>query len=435
MLDFVRRSFDRSSTSSAKVRNLLDGGGASANESADGGELATEEEQSSPPVLAMTSTSFSKKAGKYILRAEGGLLHVDPRKLNGSVDSRVGQVGAATILNFRDKRIGMVSPVVLDLDGDGVELRSRKGADARFDMDGDGIRDDTGWVGRNDGLLVIDRNGDGRITSASEISFLTENPAATSDLDALSALDSNRDNLIDASDRRFSELKLWVDRNGNGVSDEGELKSLGDHGIQSISLSARSAASTAKLGSNMLLATSTFTRTDGSVGTVGDVALAFRPSARPQANGGEPAPDDVPSNVKDEDHRDLEQTLSHIDAGTRPFTFPSAPHFTSQNFDGSLRQAPTAIELRAQEGQVGELGVGGLETAASLLPIEASDPELGYRNRIEVANARLIQALSAFGEAAPMAEFSKQPMLDAVDRPEWLTVASLPSVSKLLAIS
>lgn len=52
-----------------------------------------------------------------------------------------------------------VSPLVLDLDGDGVETI---GTDSKvyFDHDKNGFSENTGWVGKDDGLLVRDINGD-----------------------------------------------------------------------------------------------------------------------------------------------------------------------------------------------------------------------------------------------------------------------------------
>jgi hypothetical protein len=41
----------------------------------------------------------------------------------------------------------MISPLVLDLDGDGVELTALEGSAAFFDLDGDGFAEQTGWVG------------------------------------------------------------------------------------------------------------------------------------------------------------------------------------------------------------------------------------------------------------------------------------------------
>jgi hypothetical protein len=237
-----------------------------------------------PPALAIASHSFDRKAKKYRIEARDGSLFVNLKKQSGSVDARANSVGPAIILNFKNVGVGLLSPVILDLDGDGIDLKSRKKSQARFDMDGDGTLDDTGWVGKGDGILVIDRNNDGLITSASELSFLTERPNATSDLNALGALDSNRDGFISSADARFGELKVWIDSNDNGVTDQGELKTLTELGISEISLAARNNSATVKPGQNIIIATSTFKRTDGTTGTLGDVALAFDPSStRPRA--------------------------------------------------------------------------------------------------------------------------------------------------------
>jgi hypothetical protein len=47
-------------------------------------------------------------------------------------------------------------PVVLDLDGSGIDITNRTDSTVYFDVDGDGYREQTAWAGPNDGLLVID---------------------------------------------------------------------------------------------------------------------------------------------------------------------------------------------------------------------------------------------------------------------------------------
>lgn len=60
------------------------------------------------------------------------------------------------------------SPIILDLDGDGIETIGVN-AGAYFDHGGDGFAEQTGWVGADDGLLVWDRNSDGRINDGKEL--------------------------------------------------------------------------------------------------------------------------------------------------------------------------------------------------------------------------------------------------------------------------
>ncbi|HEX8306932.1 MAG TPA: hypothetical protein VF645_00760 [Allosphingosinicella sp.] len=228
--------------------------------------------------IDLRDRSFDRKRGKYQITAQGGQLFVAPVKAKGALDPGSGRIEAATLLNFKGKTIGMLAPIILDLDGDGVEMVARGKSKARFDMDGDGTRDDTGWAGKGDGFLVIDRDNDGLITGAAELSFLSEKPGARSDLEALAALDSNRDRKIDATDLRFGELKVWVDGNRNGITDAGELRTLQDLNIASIDLAGAATQQSVKPGQNILLATGSFTLADGTVRSLGDAALAFKPS-------------------------------------------------------------------------------------------------------------------------------------------------------------
>jgi Ca2+-binding RTX toxin-like protein len=229
------------------------------------------------PLLTVQNESFDRKASKYKITIAGGAMTLGLKKAKGSVDPRAGALGAATMLSFKGQTIGMLSRIILDLDGDGVEMKSIKKSKAMFDMNGDGVLDDTGWTGKGDGFLVIDRNNDGLITSASELSFASENLDARSDLEALAALDNNGDRVLNKDDARFKELKVWVDANSNGTTEAGELKTLEELGITEISLSGRAIEGTAKIGDNVLISTATFKRSNGSVGTLGNVALAFKP--------------------------------------------------------------------------------------------------------------------------------------------------------------
>ncbi|QTX27370.1 bacteriocin [Xylella fastidiosa] len=86
--------------------------------------------------------------------------------------------------NSRDER----DPLVLDLDGDGIETVAA-GKHILFDHDGDGIKHASGWVKPDDGFLVLDRNGNGRIDDGSELfgadTILANGHKATSGFEAL----------------------------------------------------------------------------------------------------------------------------------------------------------------------------------------------------------------------------------------------------------
>jgi hypothetical protein len=119
---------------------------------------------------------------------------------------------------------------VLDLDG--IELSALAGSTVHFDYDGDGLAERTGWVCADDGILVIDRNGNGAVDGGAELFGSTTQDGFA----VLETFDSNGDGKIDASDTGFSELRVWRDLNQNGIADAGELQTMADVGISSISL-------------------------------------------------------------------------------------------------------------------------------------------------------------------------------------------------------
>ncbi|WP_177198552.1 hypothetical protein [Novosphingobium sp. CF614] len=231
------------------------------------------------PEITFQQSKWGGKAAHYRLVGASDGAHVVPRDAKGVIAASAGLIEPAAILDFGNGEVGMISGIIVDLDGDGLEARRRTKTRAHFDMDGDGKADDTGWVSGGDGLLVIDRDGDGSITDVSEISFLSEKEDAKSAWDGLGVLDNTRDGKVNASDARFGELKVWKDANGNGVTDEGELKSLSNMGITEISLANTAAGEAARLGRNLALSTAIFTCDNGVTATIGNVAFAFEPGS------------------------------------------------------------------------------------------------------------------------------------------------------------
>ncbi|MCL4677733.1 MAG: type I secretion C-terminal target domain-containing protein [Alphaproteobacteria bacterium] len=159
------------------------------------------------------------------------------------------------------------SPLVLDLDGDGIELVALNINDpgAFFDLDNDGFSEATGWVSADDGLLARDVNENGRIDDASELFGST----STDGFAILSILDSNGDLVINQNDIAFSELLIWQDANGDGISQSEELNDLAHYGIVSIDLSGI-APSTSVIAGNQISHSSTFTYENGSHGAIVD---------------------------------------------------------------------------------------------------------------------------------------------------------------------
>ncbi|MBF0804236.1 MULTISPECIES: calcium-binding protein [unclassified Neisseria] len=181
--------------------------------------------------------------------------------------------------NFnRDGKYHIVDPLVLDLDGDGIETVGTQGyAGALFDHDKDGIRTSTGWAAADDGLLVIDRNSDGLINNGGELfgdsTVLKDGSNAAHGYAALAEFDTNSDGLIDNKDEKFADLKIWRDLNQDGVSQEGELFTLESLGIQSLDLAYQNTDIRLDNG-NTIAQKGSYTLSDGRKREMGDLLLA-----------------------------------------------------------------------------------------------------------------------------------------------------------------
>lgn len=178
------------------------------------------------------------------------------------------------------------SPLILDLDGDGVETISSKNG-VFFDHDGNGFAEKSGWVGKDDGLLVWDRNGNGQIDNGSEL-FGNQTHAggaagvqAANGFLALKALDQNNDGTVDSSDSAFASLRVWVDRNSDGKLQANELLTLNEAGVRSLNVAyaepgkvdANGAVNKSVIDAsgNQHRQTGSFTRADGTEASMNDV--------------------------------------------------------------------------------------------------------------------------------------------------------------------
>jgi len=122
-----------------------------------------------------------------------------------------------------------------------------------------------GWVSPDDGFLVWDRNGNGRVDDITEMF----GNATQSGFQALSLYDTNRDGKIDAFDDVFKNLKVWQDRDGDGRTDEGELMTLDEAGIKAINLNTQK--TNINQGGNEITEVGTVEHTDGTKTQAGNV--------------------------------------------------------------------------------------------------------------------------------------------------------------------
>ncbi|MBY3268389.1 hypothetical protein HFO05_07155 [Rhizobium laguerreae] len=151
------------------------------------------------------------------------------------------------------------------MSGNGLSVESLSTSSKFLDLDGDGYQHRTAWAGTGTGVLVIDADADGKISRSKEFAFTEWDSSATSDLEALKhVFDTNANGKLDSGDTQWSKFRVEVN---------GQLVTLDSLGITSIDLTPKGSGQTFEDGS-AITGTTTFTRADGSTGTVGDAKLA-----------------------------------------------------------------------------------------------------------------------------------------------------------------
>ncbi|MDV7438139.1 hypothetical protein R4447_16460, partial [Acinetobacter baumannii] len=220
-------------------------------------------------VAGLVYNIYENKYGSYTLNDVGNYWFDAFNKNNSSM----------SLNNDGVKKYHIYDPVILDLDGDGIEtIAANKWAGVLFDHDNDGIRTSTGWVGSDDGILVLDRNGDGIINDGSELFgdsvTLKDGSQASNGYVALAEFDSNGDGKVNAEDTNFEQLKVWRDLNQDGVSQANELFGLTELEIQSLNLN-HTNTDTALGNDNILAQTGSFVTLDGQSHIMGDVNFSF----------------------------------------------------------------------------------------------------------------------------------------------------------------
>ncbi|HEU5138324.1 MAG TPA: hypothetical protein VFU13_24470 [Steroidobacteraceae bacterium] len=140
---------------------------------------------------------------------------------------------------------GGCSPIVIDLDNKGINL-GQAGVGVYFDVNADGLRDHVQWVRRDgdEAFLAIDRSGNGRIDDGSELfgvgtPMILESRNAPNGFVGLAQYDSrqlggNDDGYISEADAIWPQLRLWTDRNADGVSTTDEMRTLGGTGLTAL---------------------------------------------------------------------------------------------------------------------------------------------------------------------------------------------------------
>ncbi|HMF16499.1 MAG TPA: tetratricopeptide repeat protein [Gemmataceae bacterium] len=143
------------------------------------------------------------------------------------------------ILEDRIKKMRMVprpvTPIVIPLrDGLSAGDLVDPSATVAFDADGSGLKRKWTWITKDAGWLVIDPRGTKKITSGLQLfGNVTFWMFWDNGYQALSALDANGDGWL--TGKELDGLAIWHDKNGDGICDPGEVKSLAEWGIVALS--------------------------------------------------------------------------------------------------------------------------------------------------------------------------------------------------------
>jgi hypothetical protein len=167
------------------------------------------------------------------------------------------------------------SPIVVDVSGDGIALSAAAdGVD--FDIKGTGTRDRLAWTRENsdDAWLALDRNGNNTIDTGAELfGNYTPQPDASdkngflalAEFD-LTANGGNGDGIVDSRDSVFASLRLWQDKNHNGISEPEELKELSSLNVKAFQLDFKESKRTDRYGNEFRYRAKVQDSKAGSVG-------------------------------------------------------------------------------------------------------------------------------------------------------------------------
>jgi hypothetical protein len=137
------------------------------------------------------------------------------------------------------------SPIIVDTAGEGFHLTGLAGG-VRFRNTPDEAEIQMSWTDArfHNAWLALDRNGNGTIDSLSELfGNFTPQPKSSNPNGflALSVFDEprnggNGNGMLDPGDSVYGQLRLWVDKNQDGISQPDELFTLPEAGLFAIDL-------------------------------------------------------------------------------------------------------------------------------------------------------------------------------------------------------
>lgn len=173
---------------------------------------------------------------------------------DGSSDSNADGIGDETIARNIEELVfdngsiftnTLSSPIAFDLNNDGIisvtgetssinkNLNASIGETVKFDINFDGVKDTIEWFdGSGDGILIDNKDGLAMSDMDGSRLFGDQNGTYSNGYEKLATLDINNDGEL--SNKELDGLNIWID-DGDAKVEEGELKTLEELGIKSIS--------------------------------------------------------------------------------------------------------------------------------------------------------------------------------------------------------
>ncbi len=173
----------------------------------------------------------------------------------------------------------IIDPLVISMNGQAVTTTSLANG-SYVDYRNTGFEEQSSWFSSNAGILVDVTNPSGTLNNGFTIlgtgtTNQNGNVQGQSGFTQLASMDTNHDGVINASDTDFNQIEIWVGSNGQAGS--GQLETLAQAGITSISLNT-SSVNTTDANGDKLVATSTVTYSNGTTGTLSDMNMAVNTS-------------------------------------------------------------------------------------------------------------------------------------------------------------
>ncbi|WP_426575409.1 hypothetical protein ACP179_02565 [Xenorhabdus stockiae] len=137
----------------------------------------------------------------------------------------------APVKKYVVQRLTICSPIVINLDGKGIQTTSIFDQSVKFDLLGTGQKVTTAWITPSSGFLVWNQDGVDEVNSVADLfggidrmeGFLK-----------LMDLDKTHKGYISQENEIYPSLRVWVDKSMNGRLESGELFTLPELGIEKL---------------------------------------------------------------------------------------------------------------------------------------------------------------------------------------------------------